>query len=161
MRAIGVLFVLITFVLCGCNDLGTDAPPEAGSPPVQVSGKFVVDEYSVDCEAKLNPRNDSVQAWFPVKLRYHFEGGPGAVSTITFIFDKQQFVALSIDGWPDSAGVMRSYTPSYWTSTRLAQQDSVLVECKLDGYYAIYVDGNPQIIDSWAWSTERTIAVRR
>jgi hypothetical protein len=160
MRAIGVLFVLITFALYGCKDLGMDAPPDAGSPPAQVAGKFIVDEYSVECEAKVNPRNDSVQAWFPVKLRYHFEGGPGAVSTISFIFDKQIGVTLSIDGWPDSAGVMRSYTSSYWTSTRLAQQDSVLVECKLDGYYAVYVDGNPQIIDSWAWSTERKIGVR-
>ena len=143
MKGIGVLFVLISVALYGCKDLGTNADPEVGSPSAPVSGNFVVDEYTVDCQAKVNPRNDSVQAWFPVTLRYHFEGAPGFVSTISFIFDKQLRVTLSIDGWPDSAGVMRTYTPNYWTTTRLAQQDSVLVECKLDGYYAAYVNGNP------------------
>ena len=160
MKGIGVLLVLMSVALYGCKDLGTNAPAEVASPPVQVTGKFVVDEYTVDCQAKVNPRNDSVQAWFPVKLRYHFEGSPGAVSTISFIFDKQLGVTLSIDGWPDSAGVMRTYTPSYWTSTRLAQQESVLVECKLEGYYAAHVGGAPEIIDTWAWRNERKVAVR-
>jgi hypothetical protein len=160
MKEIRVLFVLLSVALYGCKDLGTNAEPEANSPSASVSGKFVVDEYIVDCQAKVNPRNDSVQAWFPVTLRYHFEGAPGFVNTISFIFDKQVGVTLSIDGWPDSANVMRTYASNYWTSTRLAQQESVLVECKLDGYYAAHVGGAPEIIDTWAWREERKVAVR-
>ncbi len=159
MRHIGLAMVLTSIGLYGCGDLGKNAPSEVGSPPVLASGKFVVDEYSVECEAKVNPRNDSLQAWFPVKLRYHFEGSPGSVSTVTLLFDNQLGV-LAIDGWPDSVGAIRSLTPSFWTTTQLAQKESVLVECRLGGCYANYVDGNPQATESWTWSDERRVAVR-
>jgi hypothetical protein len=160
MWGIALLFVLTCITLYGCKDFGTDALPDVGLPSTHASGRFVVDEYFVFCDAKVNPRNDSIQACFPVKLRYHFEGSPGSVSTISFSFDRKLGVTLSIDGWPDSVGIIRSYTPSYWTTTELAQQDSVLVECKISGCYATYVDGTPQATDSWAWSAEREVAVR-
>jgi hypothetical protein len=161
MRGIALLFVLTCITVYGCKDLGTEGSPIASAPPTPIAGRFVVDEYLVECEAKLNPRNDSIQACFPVKLRYHFEGSPGSVSTISFTFDRTVSVSLNIDGWPDSAGAMRSYTPSYWTTTALAQRESVLVECKLSGCYATYVGGNPQATESWAWCANRTVAVRR
>ena len=160
MKGIGMLLVLMSVALHGCKDLGANAGPDAGFPSAHVLGKFVVDEYIVDCQAKVHPRNDSVQAWFPVTLRYHFEGAPGCVSTMSFMFDKQVGVTLAIDGWPDSANVMRTYSSSYWTSTRMAQQESVLVECTLDGYFVAYVDGVPEIIETWAWKNERNVAVR-
>ena len=161
MRGIAMIFALAGIALGGCKDLGTDAPPEVSLPPAVTSGKFVVDEFSVLCEAKVNPQNDSVQARFPAVLRYHFEGSPGSVTRITFRFDKVLSVTLGISGWPDSADVIRSYTPSYWTTTQLAQRDSVLVECTVTGCYATFVDGSPQARTSWSWSTERTVEVRR
>jgi hypothetical protein len=160
MRGIGLIFVLMIIGSIGCKDLGIVAPSEVGLAPTAASGKFVVDEYSVECHAKVNPRNDSVQAWFPVQLLYHFEGSAGSVSMVTFMFDEQLGVTLAIDGWPDSVGVLRSLTPSYWTTTQLAQKESVLVKCKLSGSYAIYVDGYPRATNSWSWSTERRVAVR-
>ncbi len=160
MRGIALLFVLTCITVYGCKDYGTDAPTIAGSSPAYIPGRFVVDEYSIACEAKVNPRNDSIQACFPVKLRYHFEGSLGSVHTITFAFNKQLWMALHIDGLPDSVGVIRSIASSYWTTTALAQQESVSVECKVSGCFAIYVDGNPQATDSWTWSADRRIEVR-
>jgi hypothetical protein len=153
--------IILLAVLCGCQDLGTVADSGAGSPSVTPTGKFVVDELSIDCQAKVNPRNDSLHAYFPVKLRYHFEDCPGSLSTMVFTFDRQFGVAIAIDGLPDSVGQIRSITPNYWTTTRLAQQESVLVECKLSGCYATFVDGCPVARESWVWTVERRLAVQR
>ena len=161
MRGIAVLVALASIAFSGCKDLGTEAPPDVRLPPAVTSGKFVVDEFSVLCEAKVNPQNDSVQARFPAVLRYHFEGSLGSETRITFRFDKGLSVTLGISGWPDSADVVRSYTPSYWTTSQLAQRDSVLVECTINGSYATFVDGNPQATNSWSWSTEKKVEVRR
>jgi hypothetical protein len=153
--------IILVVLMCGCKDLGTVADSGVAGPSMTSSGKFVVDEFSVDCEAKINPRNDSLQAYFPVKLRYHFEGSPGSLSSIMFTFDKQFGVAIAIDGLPDSVGQIRSITPSYWTTNQLARQESVFVECKLSGCYATFVDGSPLATGSWGWTVERKVAVRR
>ena len=153
--------VVVAFSIVGCDDLGL-VSESSSSTEIPKAGQLFVDEFSIACTAKVNPRNDSLQAYFPVTLRYHFEGSPGSVSLLVIEFGEHLGVYIHFDGpFPDSIEAPAGLKQGFWTNNELAQLDSVVVRCRMSGVYCGRIDGEPQAIGSFEWKDERKIAVEK
>jgi hypothetical protein len=153
--------VVVALLIVGCKDMGPVSESN-GSSDIPKVGQLLIDVYSIACTAKVNPRNDSLQAYFPMTLGYHFEGGPGSVSLIAVEFGENLRVHTNIDGpFPDSIEAPVTITQGFWTNTQLAQLDSVVVRCRLRGEYCGRIDGEPRVIGTFEWKDERKIPVNK
>jgi hypothetical protein len=151
--------LLVTLLIPGCNDLGP-VSESSGSNEIPKAGQLFVDGFSVACTAKVNPRNDSLQAYFPVTLQYHFEGSPGSVSLLAFEFGDEFGLYIYTDGpFPDSIEAPTTFTQGFWTNTKLAQLDSVVVRCRMSGEYCGRINDKQHVIGSFEWKDERKIPV--
>jgi hypothetical protein len=151
--------ILLASVIAGCKDLGPTVMPNTTNVP-QTAGKFFVDAFAVACSAKVNPRNDSLQAYFPFTLQYHFEGSPGSLNMMRIVFDRHLTFQTNSDGpFPDSIAGPCSVSWGFWTTSSLAQLDSVMVECQLEGAYCARVNGEQHYTGSFNWSAARKIPV--
>ena len=152
---------VVALSIVGCDDLAPVSESNS-STEIPKAGKLFVDEFSIACTAKVNPRNDSLQAYFPVNLRYHFEDGPGVVSLLVIEFGEHLGVHIYFDGpFPDSIGPPAGLKQGFWTNNQLAQVDSVVVRFRMSGVYCGRIDGEPQAIGSFEWKDERKIPVVR
>jgi hypothetical protein len=151
--------MFVALVLAGCKDMGPVSESH-GTSEIPKAGQLFVDAYSIACTVKVNPRNDSVQAYFPMTLGYHFEGGPGWVSLLAVEFGEDLGVYINIDGpFPDSIEAPVTITQGFWTNTHLAHLDSVVVRCRLSGEYCGRIDGEPRVIGTFEWKDERKIPI--
>jgi hypothetical protein len=160
MRNAGFI-VLAVILLQSCADLGSSPEPGIPSEPELVSSKFVVDLFAVECTVKVNPGNDSLWAYFPCTVKYHFEGLPGTLDKVDFVPIGFMSTSVFYDYlYPDSVG--RSYVLSqgFWTNSSLAQLDSVVIQCALSGGYWNPATGQPSSLGPFAWTAERKIPVR-
>jgi hypothetical protein len=153
--------ILLASAIVGCKDVGLVMTPDTTTAPQPGSGKFVVDVFAVECTVKVNPGNDSLWAYFPCTVKYHFEGLPGTLDRVDFVPIGFMSTHVFYDYvYPDSVG--RSYVLSqgFWTNSSLAHLDSVVIQCALSGGYWNPATGEPSSLGPFAWTAERKIPVR-
>jgi len=151
--------ILLALLFVGCKDLGPVSDSNTTSE-LPKTGQLLVDVFSIACTAKVNPQNDSLQAYFPLSLQYHFQGSPGSLNFLEVVFDNHLRVRMYFDGpFPDSIGGPETLSRGFWTTNNLAQMDSVVVQCRLSGVYCGRVDGNPEAIGTFEWIDQRKIRV--
>jgi len=153
--------VLAAILLQSCADLGSSTEPGLPSESELVSGKFVVDLFAMECIVKVNPGNDSLWAYFPYTLKYHFEGSPGSITGIDFFSVGSLRTSLFLTPvYPDSISKLYVFSHGFWTNSSLAQQDSVVVHYALSGSYWKLAGGDLRTLGTFDWGTEQKIAVR-
>jgi len=136
--------ILIVSMIGGCKDLGSTTASDDTTGSQAISPKFVVDMFAVECTVKVNPGTDSLCAYFPWSVKYHFEGRPGTVDRVGFV--PVGFLATDLNigpflGIPDSVGDACYLSHGFWTNSSLGQSDSVVVQFDLSGVYWDRVDG--------------------
>ena len=157
-----VLAMLFLSTFPGCGDLGSIPPLDDSKDDQQITGKFVVDFFAVQCTVKVNPGNGSLRACFPWILNYHFEGRSGSIDRIAFVPVGFMATDLFLDPLrPDSMDRPYSLGPAFWTNSTLPGMDSVLVQLRVEGVYWDRVDGSRRSLGSFDWVVEQKIQVRR
>lgn len=153
--------VLLVAMATGCRDFGSNPPSNGPAGDQTAAGKFVVDQFAVECTVKVNPSTSSLQACFPWRVKYHFEGQPGSVFNMGFtpVGFLSTYVFAS-PASPDSVGRVYSMSSEFRTNSSLAQMDSVVVRFGLGGVYWDRVDGKERTYGSFDWSVEKTLPVR-
>ncbi len=146
--------------LDGCGDLGSTASPIDPTDDLKISGTFVVESFAVQCTVKVNPGNDSLWAYFPWTMKYHFEGRPGSVNTVSFVPVGARATHLNMFRvYPDSVGKTYDMSIGFWANSSLAHVDSVVVQFSLGGAYWDRVDGKDRTFGTFDWAIERRVPV--
>ena len=157
-----VLAMLFLCAFSGCADLGSNSPLDDLIQDQEITGKFVVDFFAVQCTVKVNPGNGSLCACFPWILKYHFEGCSGSIDCITFVPVDFMTTDLFLEPMvPDSIGRPYSLGPVFWTNSSLPGLDSVVVQFNVGGAYWDRVDGTRRSFGSFSWAIEQKVKVRR
>lgn len=156
MNQLIIVTILFVIALQGCTDLGTTPEPKTAV------GKFVVDSFDVACTVKTNPNNDSLWAYFPYTLIYHFEGLPGTINHFTIWAVNREGMGMFIDyAYPDSVNKRYTWSFGFWARSALVNVDSVDVNCSLSGPFWNYPGEFQGFAGSFEWNTTKRVPVRR
>jgi len=148
--------ILLAIIIGGCSDIGTSPEEEA------LTGSFVMDSYSVACTVKVNPINDSLWAYLPFTLRYHFEGWPGTINYFTIWAENYEGTGLHLDyAYPDSVGKIYIWSSGFWVRNALIDVDTLTVQCYLNGPFWNSKGEEPRFLGGFEWTNRQRIPVHR